>query len=148
MAEFEGPVQAMNGLADFLDDRTEAVPNDLREKLKEASRERSPVAGSATLTETVLARPDDCGPILLDLAAATAIMMASHGFTTKQDEPDRQLRIAGALRRRAGNLPKGVAAQKEELDPEPLPAYLPEAEAAEAAAANAPPPAGAAAAKD
>jgi hypothetical protein len=131
MFVFEGPVEGRDALQDYLTDREEALPDDVRERLFEATKERSPVVGCRTLAELVYARRSELPPILCDLAAGVAVMMATHGFN-EMDRNSRGPLMAGALRRDAQKLPEGIEPQHEDRDPAPATEFLPEAETSEA----------------
>ena len=122
MAVFNSTVEGRNGILDFLEDRPEAVPAEIRDKIRDASRE-VPVEACSTVARLVYARRDDCPPTLQELAAALAVAMATeqfHGFHVD----NKGNRMAAALRREAGTLPSGVEPQDPAQDPAPDPAFV------------------------
>jgi len=83
MVEFRGPVEAKNALQDFLIERTAALPDMLRERLRELLKDPSPVKMTVHAAEAVYARQHfhgDVPPEMLEWAAATASASAAHGF--------------------------------------------------------------------
>jgi hypothetical protein len=80
MAEFSGPVEAKNALLDYLYDREEAVPDDVREALRELLKEVSPVKLIVEAVKLVYDRMPDCGPELRLWASDAAVMCSNFGF--------------------------------------------------------------------
>lgn len=80
MAEFKGPIESRNFLMDYLYDREEAVPDDVREQLREYLKLPSPVRLVVECVKLVYDRVIDCGPELRNWAADTAAMCINYGL--------------------------------------------------------------------
>ena len=77
---FKGPTHARNALMDWLYDREEAVPDDVRDQLREYIKKPSPVDAVIECVKLVFDRLPDCGPELRKWASDTAIMCAAYAF--------------------------------------------------------------------
>lgn len=101
--EFRSPVDAVNGLMDFIIDRTAPLPNRLRDRLRETLKERSPVKGMIRAIELVYSRDqrrEDVPDEMLEWAAAAAVLAEEQGFHSMAEETRGSL-IAMTLRRQA-----------------------------------------------
>jgi hypothetical protein len=80
MFNFTGPIEAKLWLMDYLYDRDDALPDDVRDGLRANVRQISPVKFVVESVKLVFDRLPDCPPSLQEWAAATALMCSSYGL--------------------------------------------------------------------
>lgn len=98
MLNFLGPLDAKHWLMDYLYDRDDALPDDVRDGLRLNVREISPVKFAVESVKLVFDRMPDCPPKLQEWAAATALMCSSYGLGSIDSEVAETLRVsAGAV---------------------------------------------------
>lgn len=77
----ETPVEGMQILQEFLMDRAEPVPDDVRDMLRQRVQPgESPVVSCVEAAELIYARRDELGPGLLEIGAQLAAMCALYNF--------------------------------------------------------------------
>lgn len=81
MLNFRGPVEAMNALDNYLYDRVDALPNVLRDKLREHTQDISKVKGLVNGAKCVYANRDGLPEWLLEWGAAASLMAESYAFS-------------------------------------------------------------------
>lgn len=129
MRAFVSTIDGRNALLDWLESRPEAVSADIRDKLRDASRQ-VPVEACSIAARLIYARGAECPPTLQDLGAGLAAVMAAESFHSFEVD-NLGNRMAAALRRDAGTLPAGVEPQDASLDPAPDAAFVKPPEPAE-----------------
>lgn len=96
MLNFVGPVEARSFLMDYLYDREQAIPDDVRDGLRDYLKVVSPVKAVIECVKLVFDRQPECPSELQEWAAASAIMCANYGFD--QITPDMaETLLAGAV---------------------------------------------------
>ncbi len=113
MQVFSGAVEARAALIDFINNRTAALPEDVRTGLEAAVKEPSAVRSCEVAAELCYARRDDLPPEMLGLAAGIAVMMETHGFHGK------------AVAYRGSRMALAMRGHDVAELPEPLAEYLP-----------------------
>lgn len=114
-------------ITEFLMDREEAMPKEVREQAKLCMSGTIPgVQPWDDLVELVYSVRDDCGPIMKKIAAAVAWCFEEHNFSGKAD---RMGGLRPVFRRDAGiKAPKGSKWPAKSTDPDVDPKYAPEPE--------------------
>ena len=96
MFNFPSPLDAKHWLMDYLYDRDDALPDDVRDGLRECVRYVSPVKFAVESVKLVFDRFPDCPPALQEWAAATALMCSNYGLGSIDSDVAEALR-AGAV---------------------------------------------------
>ena len=77
---YNSPTEAKSALMDYIYDRDEAMPDDVRELLRDYLKLPSPVKLVVEAVLLVYDRMIDCGPELRKWASDTAIMCSTYAF--------------------------------------------------------------------
>lgn len=125
MKTFTGIVEAACEIQEFLYDRSEALPADIREKLKEWTRPgSSPVDAVVNSAELLYARRDELDKETKELAAGLALIASQFNFH-RMAENNRGSKLALTLMRMAQiKAPAGVKYHNKKDDPEALPKFI------------------------
>lgn len=83
---YKGPTQARNALMDWMYDREEAIPDDVRDTLREYLKLPSPVNFVVEAIKLIVDRMPDCGPELCLWASDAAIMASAYGFDSIDED--------------------------------------------------------------
>lgn len=130
MPTFHGPTVAVAALRNFIIERTAALPDLLRESLREVLDVRSPVDATVQAVDLVYARDrefDDVPEEMREWAAAAATMAEDHGFH-EFDVESRGGRISKSLRRQRiakKDMPEPNEKAAERVRPAPEPTQGP-----------------------
>ena len=113
----ETPIDSVKAILDFLIDRTAAIPDDVRGRLRELVQPGlSPVVAIVEASELIYARRDELPPELLDIGAQMATVAATHNFHGMANE-NRGYAMAAAIRRMPAVADKPPPAKLEEPEP-------------------------------
>lgn len=125
MRTFTSISEAACSIQEFLYDRAESLPADIRDRLKELTRPTSsPVDAVVKGAEMLYARKDEIDKDAKELGAALALMAEQYNFHGLAED-QRGSRIAGAFMREAKTkLPGSLKHQDKEKDVEPSSEFI------------------------